>query len=424
MDSLPRMRILVLTSVYPPLGFSGHDERCRQTVNALARRKHQMQVLTSDYRLPPMGVDGEKGVFRELRRFPESSEGSILGVSYAATYAHERFNADSLEHRLSRFKPDVVYVWNMHRLSKSLLFCLQDSGVRVTYDLHSDWLLPENFNRDPWYRWWFDNTSLRSKMYRIVNRLIGRDRRVLGMLPIGEPHTLKMEHSYVVSHWLQTELSAAGLSQVESLPVIHPSVELNKLSTKGDYVRRRHFVWAGRLKEAKGADIAVSAIGLLKERGIDVKLDLFAMGQPIERKATRELIVEAGLIDRITMRGIRPGELPQYYADYDALLYTARTGEVFSMTVLEAMLSGLPCLVSKTGGNQEFLEHGQNALLYEPDNAEALADAIAAFLQLSDNGEGLVQGQIEQLHTTHNADSFCEQIEPLLVDESQSETVR
>jgi hypothetical protein len=148
-----------------------------------------------------MGVVGEKGVFREMRLYPDLMEESILGHSYRATYAHERYNAESLEYRLRRFKPEAVYVWNMRGLSKSLLFRLQNKGIRVVYDLHSDWLLRESFSREPWHRWWLDNPSVSSKIYRVLIRSIGRARRVMGMLPIGEAKALNLKNSYVVSDY-------------------------------------------------------------------------------------------------------------------------------------------------------------------------------------------------------------------------------
>lgn len=210
------------------------------------------------------------------------------------------------------------------------------------------------------------------------------------------------------------KLVDAGLSNVEKLPVIYPAVDTRQISQKTSYERRHHFIWAGRLNEAKGADTAVDAIGILKDRGMKVLLDLFGMGEPHERKAKRERIEAAGLIDQITMRGIRPGELAKHYQNYDALLYTNRKAEPFSMTVLEAMQSKLPCIVANTGGNTELLVDGQNASLFDAGSAEALADAIAAFLKREDGGQSLAEDFIQQLHVAHSVDTFCEQVEPHL----------
>jgi glycosyltransferase involved in cell wall biosynthesis len=287
-------------------------------------------------------------------------------------------------------------------------------NIRVVYDLNSDWMMPDKFYNDPWYRWWKVNPSFRSKLYRLTNRLIGRASRVMGMLPIDEPKYLKIENSYVVSNWLKEELKRADIPGADNLPILYPAIETNKLLKKEDYTKRNHFVWAGRLKDSKGPDLAVDAVGLLKVRGVDVKLDLFGMGEPIERKTIRERIDRAGLSDRITMQGIRPGEMAHHYANYDGLLFTSRGAEPFSMTVLEAMLSGLPCLVSKVGGNQEILEDGVDALLFEPDNVEALVDAIMRLNRLDDCGQGLATRNIEELQKKHNVDNFCERVEAIL----------
>ena len=377
-----------------------------------------MQVLTSNYRLPPMGVPGEKGVFRELRLYPNAFEDSKLGTSYAATYAHERGNAEALDYRVSRFEPDVVYVWNMRELSKSLLFRLQKKGVRIVYDLHMDWLLPESFNRDPWYRWWRANPSLQSKLYRGFMHCIGKARRALGMMPIGEAHELNLEGSYVASCWIRDQLTDAGMTQVKSLPVIYPWIDVRMLKPKERYVMRRRFMWAGRLTEAKGADIAVAAVGILKQRGVFVSLDLFALGEPSERKAKRKRIEAAGLIDQVTMRGIRPGELFEHYEFYDALLYTSRYGEAFSMTVLEAMLSKLPCLMADVGGNSEILEHTHDALMFEAGSAQALAERMLEFMNRQDMGAELAENSIERLQAERSIDTFCEKITPLLSEHS------
>jgi glycosyltransferase involved in cell wall biosynthesis len=410
-----KVRILFLTSVFPPLGYSGHDERCRQMINALAKYGHNIQLLTSDYRLPPLGMKGERGIYRELKLYPTPTAGeSGLGDSFAATYGHERYNAGTLNERISRFQPDVVYVWNMQGLSKSLLFQLQAGGIPLIYDLHSDWLLPENFNADPWYRWWFNNSSFRSKLYKEGNRFFGRARRILRALPIKESTELNLKGSYVVSEWLKATLAENGLSDAAGLPVIYPGLELDKILPKNKFQPKKRFLWAGRLTEAKGADLAVEAIGILKGRGIDAKLDLFGMGDPRERKAKRARIEALGLIDRVRMRGIRPGEMTKHYAHYDAILYTSRSGEPFSMTVLEALLSRLPLIAANVGGHTEILRDRRNTLFFEAGNAELLADAMVEFMGLPDAGQTIVSHDFDYLQSRHSTLEICSEIESFL----------
>jgi len=56
-------------------------------------------------------------------------------------------------------------------------------------------------------------------------------------------------------------------------------------------------------------------------------------------------------------------------------------GEPFPLAVLEAMAAGLPAVASRAGGLVESIQDGETGLLVEPDNSEALADALIRLLQ-------------------------------------------
>ena len=51
------MRILVVSNLYPPHIIGGYELGCRDIVEALKRRGHELLVLTSDYGIGKRGVE-------------------------------------------------------------------------------------------------------------------------------------------------------------------------------------------------------------------------------------------------------------------------------------------------------------------------------------------------------------------------------
>jgi len=59
------MKILVLTNLYPPLSIGGYEERCRDVVEGLRERGHDILVLTSTHGM--IGKKDDGVVHRRLR---------------------------------------------------------------------------------------------------------------------------------------------------------------------------------------------------------------------------------------------------------------------------------------------------------------------------------------------------------------------
>jgi len=193
--------------------------------------------------------------------------------------------------------------------------------------------------------------------------------------------------------------------------VFYPALDTNRLALKFRYGPARKFIWAGRLNAGKAPGVALRAVGVLKERGINVWLDFYGMGEPSDRKAMRNLINDSGLKAAVRMIGIRPGELVSKYAKYDAFLFTSHCNDPYPITPLEAMLSGLPTILSRDGGIQEIAEDGETALLYEAGDAEALADAMQRMMALKDGGAALAKKCMARLQVQHSLDTVVTQIE-------------
>ena len=95
----------------------------------------------------------------------------------------------------------------------------------------------------------------------------------------------------------------------------------------------------------------------------------------------REKVAANKLEEQVHFVGqVRREEMPQIYQDHDVLIFPSVWAEPFSITVVEAMASGLAVVSTLTGGSDEILEDNVNALVFEKENAEECAACLAKLL--------------------------------------------
>jgi glycosyltransferase involved in cell wall biosynthesis/CelD/BcsL family acetyltransferase involved in cellulose biosynthesis len=163
----------------------------------------------------------------------------------------------------------------------------------------------------------------------------------------------------------------------------------------------------------KGVDVLVSAMALLPD-----DVHLVQIGGGPQREALLELRDSLGLQDRVTFEGdvweTRPADR---IADHDLFVLPSRL-EGLPMTVMEAMLAGLPIVATDVGSVREAVRDGETGLVVPPGDPEALASAIVA---LRDDPErrremGMRARRIaEELFTAQStADAYAELYAELL----------
>ena len=78
---------------------------------------------------------------------------------------------------------------------------------------------------------------------------------------------------------------------------------------------------------------------------------------------------------------VEHSKLPALYPRADVCVVPALQYESFSYTCAQAMAAGKPVIATRIGGMSETVEDGRTGLIVEPDNAAALADAVADLLK-------------------------------------------
>ncbi len=126
------------------------------------------------------------------------------------------------------------------------------------------------------------------------------------------------------------------------------------------------FLFSGRFVHYKGLDILISTYQRMKkEYGGRIKFLIIGSG-PEEQRLKKQMP------DAIFPGYLTGLDLYQAYASSDIFLFPSTT-ETFGNVVLEAMASGLPCIVSNKGGCQEIVTRSKGGLV-------SISDDIGSFV--------------------------------------------
>ena len=155
------MKILVVTNLFPPHQADTDDFRCQNVTDALRARGHVVRVLTSTYGLASeaghtartldTGSEGNTQVQRRLRLNGIHGQPTVTGLGDLREL--ETRNNTVLRGAIEEFAPELVHVWSLHGLSKSLLLTLRRANVPTAFDVADPWMLDE-LRTDPWLSWW------------------------------------------------------------------------------------------------------------------------------------------------------------------------------------------------------------------------------------------------------------------------------
>lgn len=410
------MKILVVSNLYPPHYIGGYELRCAVVVNALRARGHEVEVLTSNHGLTaPQQESSEPGVRRSLRI------NGFFGHPWHGIRelrSLERENNSELRNAVERFRPDVVHVWNLGGISKSLILTLQKLNVPTVYDISDHWIA-RSLIGDVTLRWWNQTDApLRPRLLRAFWSLTGVRKEWDAEAPTNPLRHMVFPRIYFCSAALR-EITVKKGYDVGHGAVIHCPVDAERFSgpVKSTDAPVRKLLYVGRLSEDKGALTALKAMALVKGE-FDGVLHLYGKGDADYEAQLKAFAKENHL--PVEFRSGTAAEMPAIYRDYDALVFTSEWEEPFALTPLEGMASGLPVIGTTTGGSIELFRHGENGLTYEAGNPEGLAKQILALQGDDDKRVAMATVGQNEVREKYNEPKIVDQIEAYLKETVQT----
>jgi glycogen(starch) synthase len=375
------VRLLVLSNLYPPHFLGGYELGCRDVVEALRAREHEIAVLTSTYGVNGPHVEGH--VYRCL--MSEWSRPSRRFPSYVRhAFRQEEVNRRAFHEVVAAFGPDLLYVWNPANISLSLVMMAEEMGLPVAYFVSDEWMT-RWIAHQSWLALWAPKPRKRLARYvRPALRALARARQ----LPTWEQYArgerrLQYRHVQLASRYLLEALQGATGGPRQGWEVIHWGVDAERFSpAEGAAARGGRLLYVGQVMRHKGVHTAVEAVRILRqELGYpDATLDVVGGGTGARRYVDRlrRTIARHRLGGAVRLSGpVDRRDLPQVYRDHDVLIFPSVWNEPFSITMLEAMATGVPVVGTLTGGTGEALRDGWNALTFEKEDARACATQIA-----------------------------------------------
>ena len=174
-----------------------------------------------------------------------------------------------------------------------------------------------------------------------------------------------------------------------------------------DYDFRRQYaadnekiiLYMGRLVYEKGVQHLIAAMPKILNGYNDAKLIIAGKGGMID-----ELKREAdalGLGNKVYFTGyLNSKQVQKMYKCADVAVFPS-TYEPFGIVALEAMLAGVPTVVSDVGGLNEIVEHGVTGMKSYAGNANSIADSILNILydhQLAANVSKNAKTKVKELY--------------------------
>ena len=131
-------------------------------------------------------------------------------------------------------------------------------------------------------------------------------------------------------------------------------------------------LYVGRISREKDLDLLADAYRRLRKERLPVRLFVVGHGPYSEALAK-------SLPDAFFTGYLRGTELATAYASSDIFVFPSTT-DTFGNVILEAQASGLPVVVSDSGGPKELVAHKANGLITRSHNVEDFTDAIRALV--------------------------------------------
>lgn len=196
-----------------------------------------------------------------------------------------------------------------------------------------------------------------------------------------------------VSDWLKQLLIKKHRIRPKKVTVIYNGIDIDFFKKRFRKLDKEKCVlFLGRIEKVKGIDFFLESAKKILEKRKNIKFIVVGHGKRL--KYAVKLTKKFGIVKNIIFTGLLPHQsIPEIYASSDVYVCPS-IFDAFSITVLEAMASGIPVVVSKMVGTSKLIEHCMKVDYW---NTNQIANAVLNLLENEKLREKLVRGAKQEI---------------------------
>lgn len=296
----------------------------------------------------------------------------ILKIPYFSTILYSLGYIFQIARDIKSQGCEIVHIHNFSQFVPVILAF--NPNVKIVLHMHCEWL-----------------TQLSSRMIK------SRIRKVNKILGCSEYVTEKIRQKFPqFADKCLTIYNGVNISRFDKQASVSEKPTKDKV----------HLIFVGRLSPEKGLHVLLEAFKKVISQFPNIQLEIvgpkaatpkqFLISLSENPEITRlkvyykfksynsqlmEWVLKNHFQSHVRFTGAIPyTSLNQKYHNSEVFINPSLS-DAFPLSVLEAMASGLPVIATRVGGQQEVVLNGKTGVLVEPDNSDALADALLSILK-------------------------------------------
>lgn len=345
------LRILIGADTFAP-DVNGAARFAERLAAGLVERGHEVHVMAP-------AASRKHGTWTEIHEGQEVTAHRLYSWRW---YPHDwlrfalpwRIKQNSAK-VIDRVKPDVVHFQSHIVVGRGLSIEAEKRGIRIVGTNH---FMPENMLEFTLLPKWVQDFAV-GLAWKAAGRSFGRAHAVT--TPTRKAADFLEKHT--------------GLRGVHAISC---GIDAHKYAPNWEPRTENRILFVGRVTGEKQIDVLLRATALLPAE-LDAKVEIVGGGD--QMKNLQQLAAELGLADRVTFTGyVTDEELREAYHRASVLAMPS-IAELQSIVTMEAMASALPVVAANAMALPHLVHDGENGYLFEPGNAEDLAEKLRAVLE-------------------------------------------